>query len=128
MSRRRLRKLRCGTNWITDLATTAASALGVEHIDFREHWTTFGPVTAEMKAIEDLSLVGDARGVLSRADEGTLSRKALKKFGRPSANNWDRHRLDVIGALRLSGASNTAAALRRNARDPERPLALLGLV
>ncbi|MER5918080.1 hypothetical protein ABT124_49510 [Streptomyces sp. NPDC001982] len=33
----------------------------------------------------------------------------------------------AIGALRLSDAPNIAAALRHNARGPERPLALLGL-
>jgi predicted transposase YbfD/YdcC len=33
----------------------------------------------------------------------------------------------AIGALRLSGATNIAAGLRRNARDPARPLALLEL-
>ena len=33
----------------------------------------------------------------------------------------------AIGALRLAGATNIAAGLRRNARDPARPLALLGL-
>lgn len=34
----------------------------------------------------------------------------------------------AIGALRLSGATNIAAGLRRNARDPARPLTLLGLM
>ncbi|PBC92509.1 IS4 family transposase [Streptomyces sp. Ag82_O1-15] len=33
----------------------------------------------------------------------------------------------AIGALRTAGAKNIAASLRRNARDPHRPLALLGL-
>ncbi|WP_327360150.1 ISAs1 family transposase [Streptomyces sp. NBC_01296] len=33
----------------------------------------------------------------------------------------------TIGALRLAGVHGIAAALRRNARDPQRPLALLGL-
>ncbi|MEI5519847.1 ISAs1 family transposase [Streptomyces brasiliscabiei] len=33
----------------------------------------------------------------------------------------------AIGALRTAGAKNIAAGLRRNARDPRRPLALLGL-
>ena len=33
----------------------------------------------------------------------------------------------AIGALRLSGATNIAAGLRRNARNPNRPLTLLGL-
>lgn len=86
------------------MTATAASALGVEHVNFREHWTTFGPVTAEAKAIEDLSLIGDARGVLRRADDGVVGRTALKRFGRPSANNWDRHRLDVARAHVLLGS------------------------
>jgi predicted transposase YbfD/YdcC len=33
----------------------------------------------------------------------------------------------AIGALRLAGVNSVAAGLRRNARDPQRPLALLGL-
>ncbi|MBP0460879.1 helix-turn-helix domain-containing protein [Streptomyces montanisoli] len=90
------------------MAMTAASALGREHVDFRHHWATFGPVTAEAKAIEDLSLIGDARGVLSRADDGPVSSKALKKMGRPSPNNWDRHRLDVARAHALLGSHQDA--------------------
>lgn len=46
--------------------------------------------------------------MLSRADEGTLSRKALKKFGLPSANNWDRHRLDVARAHAMIGSHQDA--------------------
>jgi predicted transposase YbfD/YdcC len=34
----------------------------------------------------------------------------------------------AIGALRLAGTQNVAAALRANSRDPKRPLALLGLM
>ncbi|MGW6401580.1 hypothetical protein [Streptomyces sp. NPDC055134] len=33
----------------------------------------------------------------------------------------------AIGAPRLAGIQNIAAALRANSRDPKRPLALLGL-
>ncbi|WP_240667548.1 transposase [Streptomyces luteoverticillatus] len=33
----------------------------------------------------------------------------------------------AIGILKRSGVTNIAAALRRNARDPQQPLALLGL-
>ncbi|MFF3511661.1 transposase [Streptomyces sp. NPDC002573] len=33
----------------------------------------------------------------------------------------------AIGALHMAGVKNIAAGLRRNARDPRRPLALLGL-
>ncbi|MDQ0938351.1 hypothetical protein [Streptomyces sp. V1I1] len=36
-------------------------------------------------------------------------------------------RILAIGALRLQGARNIAAGLRHNARDPRRPLSLLGL-
>ncbi|MDJ0464862.1 helix-turn-helix transcriptional regulator [Streptomyces sp. H27-C3] len=86
------------------MTATAASALDAEHVNFREHWTTFGPVTAEAKAIEDLALIGDARGVLRRADDGPVGQKALKRFGRPSANNWDRHRLDVAKAHATLGS------------------------
>ncbi|NEB19963.1 helix-turn-helix domain-containing protein [Streptomyces coelicoflavus] len=90
------------------MAAQAASGLDREHIDFRAHWTTFGPVTAETKVIEDLSLAGDARGVLSRADDGPVGAKGLKRLGRPSANNWDRHRLDVARAHALLGSHQDA--------------------
>jgi hypothetical protein len=33
----------------------------------------------------------------------------------------------AIGALKIAGVTNIAAGLRRNARDPLRPLTLLGL-
>ncbi|MEU7041463.1 helix-turn-helix transcriptional regulator [Streptomyces varsoviensis] len=103
------------------MASTAASALSVEHLDFSSHWTTFGPVTAEMKAVEDLSLVGDARGVLRRSDEGVLSRRGMKAAGKPSSNNWDRHRLDVARAHVLLGSHQDAMhelnALRRTSPE-----------
>lgn len=86
------------------MAATAASALDSEHIDHQSHWTTFGPVTAELKAVEDLSIMDDARGVLRRADDGLLSQKAVRSYGKPSANNWDRHRLDVARAHVLLGS------------------------
>jgi predicted transposase YbfD/YdcC len=33
----------------------------------------------------------------------------------------------AVGALRLAGSTNIAAALRHNSRDPTRPLTLLGI-
>ncbi|ANZ13497.1 hypothetical protein O1L44_00400 [Streptomyces noursei] len=33
----------------------------------------------------------------------------------------------AAGAMKLAGVTNIVAGLRRNARDPRRPLALLGL-
>ncbi|MGW2380222.1 helix-turn-helix transcriptional regulator [Streptomyces sp. NPDC001658] len=80
------------------MAGTAASALGSEHEGFPDHWGGFGPVTVEMKATEDLGLMGDARGVLRRADEGVLGGKAIQSLGKPTAPNWGRHRLDVAQA------------------------------
>ncbi|WP_030569303.1 helix-turn-helix domain-containing protein [Streptomyces aureocirculatus] len=80
------------------MAGTAASAMSGENAEFPLHWGGFGPVTAELKVVEDLSLFGDARGVLGRADDGLLASKALRNFGKPTAPNWDRHRLDVARA------------------------------
>ncbi|MFB8350957.1 helix-turn-helix domain-containing protein [Streptomyces niveus] len=90
------------------MTATAASALSREHVDFRQHWTTFGPVTAEAKAIEDLAIIGDHHGVISRADQGPVGSKGLKRFGRPSANNWDRHRLDIARAHAKLGSHQDA--------------------
>ncbi|RSN89936.1 transcriptional regulator [Streptomyces sp. WAC 05379] len=90
------------------MAAVAGSALEREHTDFPAHWSAFGPVTAEAKAVEDLALVGDARGVLRRADDGPLSSKAVRSYGRLSTNNWGRHRLDVAHAHVLLGSHQDA--------------------
>lgn len=90
------------------MAATAAAAVGHEHADYTTHWARFGPVTAELKAVEDLSLAGDAHAVLRRADDGLLSRRALRTMGRPSTINWNRHRLDVARAHVLLGSTQDA--------------------
>lgn len=96
------------------MASTAASAVGKEHQDNVSHWSRFGPVTTELKAIEDLALAGDSRGVLSRADEGVLSAKALRKVGKPTTINWNRHRLDVAQAhVRLGSTQDALDELLR---------------
>lgn len=96
------------------MAATAASALDQEHVDYREHWARFGPVTAELKAVEDVSLAADSRGVLRRADEGLLSPRALRKVGKPSTINWNRHRLDVAQAhVRLGSGQDALDELLR---------------
>ncbi|KPC62436.1 helix-turn-helix domain-containing protein [Streptomyces chattanoogensis] len=99
------------------MAAAAGGALAREHADFPSHWSAFGPVTAEAKAVEDLALVGDARGILRRADEGPLSAKAVKNFGRLSANNWGRHRLDIARAHVLLGSHQDAMDELTNLRD-----------
>ncbi|MFI1182701.1 helix-turn-helix transcriptional regulator [Streptomyces sp. NPDC020799] len=90
------------------MARTAASAMDSEHIDYRTHWATFGPITAELKAVEDLSIMNDARGVLRHADNGVLSERALHIHGKPTSNNWDRHRLDVAKAHVAVGSHQDA--------------------
>ncbi|MFI9175737.1 helix-turn-helix transcriptional regulator [Streptomyces lincolnensis] len=99
------------------MAATAGGALEREHTDFPTHWSAFGPVTAEAKAVEDLALVGDARGVLRRADGGLLSAKAAKSVGRLSTNNWGRHRLDVARAHVLLGSHQDAMDELVNLRE-----------
>ncbi|MEU5129470.1 helix-turn-helix transcriptional regulator [Streptomyces mobaraensis] len=99
------------------MAGTASSALGSERMSFPDHWAGFGPVTTEVKAVEDLSLMGDARGVLRRTDEGVLSSRAAAHLGRPDPANWGRHRLDVARAHVLlkshQDAMNELTQLRR---------------
>lgn len=90
------------------MAATAASAMGHEHRDYRTHWARFGPATVEVKAVEDLALAGDAHGVLSRKDQGLLSKKSLETVGRPSAINWYRHRLDIAKAHVKVGSTHDA--------------------
>ncbi|THA23001.1 XRE family transcriptional regulator [Streptomyces sp. A1277] len=86
------------------MATTAASAVGREHTgSFFRHWTTFGPLTVGMKGVEDAMVVGDARTVVRRAGEDALSPKAWKSTGRPSDDNWNRHRMDVARAHARTG-------------------------
>ncbi|MFJ8490582.1 helix-turn-helix domain-containing protein [Streptomyces sp. NPDC094038] len=90
------------------MARTAGGAMDGEHLDFPAHWGAFGPVTVEAKAIEDLSLIGDARGVLRRADDGPLSTKAVRSYGQLSPNNWGRHRLDIARAHVMLGSHQDA--------------------
>ncbi|MFD7709184.1 helix-turn-helix domain-containing protein [Streptomyces sp. NPDC059786] len=90
------------------MADSAAGALGREHIDYTTHWTSFGPVTAALKEVEDRAITGDWRGVLSHSDQDRLSPKSLRKVGKPSTNNWDRHRLDVAKAHVKLGSTQDA--------------------
>ncbi|MDQ0987566.1 helix-turn-helix domain-containing protein [Streptomyces sp. V2I9] len=99
------------------VATTAAAAVGREHTgSFFRHWTTFGPLTVGMKGVEDAMIVGDARTVVRKSSEDAMSPKAWKHTGRPSDDNWNRHRLDVARAHArtgdLTGAMDELAGVR----------------
>ncbi|MFI9236647.1 transcriptional regulator [Streptomyces sp. NPDC053079] len=103
------------------MAGTAASALGKQFCVFGQNWGNFGPVTAELKVVEDLSIADDARGVLRRADDGLLSTKAISAYGNPGVNSWGRHRLDVAKAHVTLGSHQDAMSeldqLRRNSGE-----------
>ncbi|WP_307843051.1 helix-turn-helix domain-containing protein [Streptomyces triculaminicus] len=90
------------------MAGTAASALGKQFCAFGQNWGNFGPVTTELKVVEDLSIADDARGVLRRADDGLLSSKAIGAYGEPGVNSWGRHRLDVAKAHVTLGSHEDA--------------------
>ncbi|HEX5567776.1 MAG TPA: transcriptional regulator, partial [Streptomyces sp.] len=51
---------------------------------------------------------GDARGVLRRADDGLLTPSAMRKVGKPSTINWNRHRLEVAQAYVTLGSTQDA--------------------
>ncbi|WP_433856636.1 helix-turn-helix domain-containing protein [Streptomyces kronopolitis] len=90
------------------MAATAAGALGQEYQDNVTHWARFGPATIELKSVEDLALADDSRGVLRRADDGVLSSKSMRRTGKPTATNWNRHRLDVAQAYVRVGSTQDA--------------------
>ncbi|WP_223772976.1 helix-turn-helix transcriptional regulator [Streptomyces sp. 135] len=99
------------------MAKSAGSAMQREHSDFPSHWGGFGPATVAAKAAEDLALIGDARGVLRKAEEGPLSPKGMKAVGRLNMNNWGRHRLDVAHAHTLLGSHQDAMDELVNLRE-----------
>ncbi|MER5304610.1 helix-turn-helix transcriptional regulator [Streptomyces lasiicapitis] len=94
------------------MVARAAGGMQREDQAFPSTWGGFGPVTAEIKSIEDCLISGtspsDARAVLARSDEGVLASKALKRVGKPQGANWARHRLDVSRAHTLLGAHQDA--------------------
>lgn len=100
------------------VANTAASAVGREHTgSYFRHWTTFGPLTVGMKAVEDAMVVGDVRTVVRKSSEDSMSPKVWKTLGRPSDNNWNRHRLDVACAYARTGELSAAMEELTGARE-----------
>jgi transcriptional regulator with XRE-family HTH domain len=80
------------------MATMAAVAIGSEYNDPKHHWSRFGPVTVALKSVEATMITGDARTALRQSEDGPLSAYGRRKAGRPSGDNWHRHRLDVAQA------------------------------
>jgi transcriptional regulator with XRE-family HTH domain len=104
------------------VANVAAAAVGQEYTgSYFLHWTTFGPVTVGMKNVEGAMIVGDCRTVVRLSAEDSMSPKAWKHLGRPSDDNWNRHRLDVARAHArtrdLTAAMDELKSVRRNSPE-----------
>lgn len=81
----------------------AAASLGRQH-EYDQPGLSFGPVTAAMKSLEDVMILGDARTVVRRAGEDeALSPKAWKEMGAPGRNDRNRFALDVARARAMTG-------------------------
>jgi hypothetical protein len=96
-----LRFCGCGTAWLPSRPTPAQIAALI-----RDHWKV-----ESLHHVRDTTFAEDA----SQLRTGNAPRAMA---------TW---RNLAIGALRLAGITNIAAGLRHNARDPRRPLTLLGL-
>ncbi|EMF00741.1 helix-turn-helix transcriptional regulator [Streptomyces mobaraensis NBRC 13819 = DSM 40847] len=94
------------------MVSRAVAGMESEDDSWPGSWGGVGPITAELKRVEDILLVSrnsaDAREVLDRADEGVLSARARRQIGMPSGSNWVRHRLVVASAHTLLGAHQDA--------------------
>lgn len=72
-------------------AQAAAVRIGRDLIDYGEYWTSFGPSTVAMKAVENAMVAGRYGAALHLA---TL----VPADGRPTSNNRNRFLLDVASA------------------------------
>ncbi|WP_254552216.1 hypothetical protein [Kitasatospora sp. MMS16-BH015] len=91
---------------VTSLTTEQATPAGLARL-VRDHWGI-----AALHHIRDTTFAEDA--------------SQLRTGNAPCAMATWRNL--AVGSMKLTGITNIAAGLRRNARDPRRPLALLGLV
>ncbi|MGY3199665.1 putative transposase YbfD/YdcC [Streptomyces sp. TE5632] len=101
------------TGKITIKTVTAATSLGAEQAGPRE----IAQLVRDHWAVEALHHVRDT----TFAEDAFHLRTGNAPWAMAGFRNL------AIGALRLTGTTNIAADLRRNARRPERPLTLLGL-
>lgn len=73
------------------LAAAAATRIGPVVIDYHEYWTSFGPTTVAMKAVEN-AMIED------RPDKALAMADTIHNPGRPTSNNRNRFLLDKAAA------------------------------
>lgn len=97
------------------LARTASAALGTEVAEQLRGWGTFGPLTVELKAIENQLVARRPDRVLELAD------RLPRGVGRATSDNWHRHRLDVARAhaMRRQGDQATRVLVALHGQAPE---------
>jgi predicted transposase YbfD/YdcC len=91
---------------VTSLTTTQAAPWQLAGY-LRGNWT----IENELHWVRDMTFAEDACKV--RTGTGPRAMASLRNL--------------AVGALRLAGSANIAAALRHNSRDPTRPLTILGI-
>ncbi len=93
------------------LASAAAARIGHDVIDYHEYWTSFGPTTVAMKAVENAMIQG-------RPDKALVLADTIHTPGRPTSNNRNRFLLDKAAArLELRQYSEATAILLGIMRD-----------
>jgi transcriptional regulator with XRE-family HTH domain len=95
------------------LARSAGTAVRIEVVDHLRGWGTFGPLTVEVKAIENVVVIGRPDVALDMAE------RLPRGVGRATSDNWNRHRLDVARAHSMlrhgDETTRVLAALRADA-------------
>lgn len=77
---------------VMNLAQVAAQGVVLDAVDYDEYWTTFGPATVAMKAVENAVVAG-------KPDRALLLASRVPPQGRPTSNNRNRFLLDRASAL-----------------------------
>jgi transcriptional regulator with XRE-family HTH domain len=100
------------------LANAAAARIGHDVIDYHEYWTSFGPTTVAMKAVEN-AMIED------RPDKALALAETIHNPGRPTSNNRNRFLLDTAAArIQLRQYGEATAILLAIMRDAPEWLAL----
>jgi transcriptional regulator with XRE-family HTH domain len=97
------------------LARTAGTAVGTQVTEHLMFWASFGPLTVDLKAIENEIVTGRPDAALM------MSERLPRGVGRAGSNDWNRHRLDVARAhsMKRRGDETTRMLSALKAEAPE---------